>query len=57
MSQYSDYIYYGHSRENFDYFQLQVLDTLGVDLTYFSAFETMDKYFQEKGAVPFCDIL
>jgi lipopolysaccharide/colanic/teichoic acid biosynthesis glycosyltransferase len=47
MSQYSDYIYYGRSRENFDYFQLQVHDTLGVDLTYFSAFETMDKYFQE----------
>lgn len=47
MPQYSDYIYYGNSRENFDYFQLQVLDTLGVNLKYFSAFETMDKYFQE----------
>lgn len=52
MPQYSDYIYYGNSRENFDYFQLQVLDTLGVDLKYFSAFETMDKYFQEHKGKP-----
>ncbi|WP_317233179.1 sugar transferase [Sphingobacterium sp. PCS056] len=47
MPHYSDYIYYGNSLENFDYFQLQVQDTLGVELKHFSSFETMDKYFQE----------
>ncbi|WP_447770534.1 sugar transferase [Sphingobacterium faecium] len=47
MPQYSDYIYYGNSLENFDYFQLQVQDTLGVELKHFSSFESMDKYFQE----------
>ncbi|MEN5088388.1 sugar transferase [Sphingobacterium faecium] len=47
MPHYSDYIYYGDSLENFDYFQLQVQDTLGVELKHFSCFETMDKYFQE----------
>ncbi|MBB2954316.1 sugar transferase [Sphingobacterium sp. JUb56] len=47
MPLYSDYIYFGNSLQNFDYFKLQVLDTLGVELKYFSSFESMDQYFQD----------
>lgn len=47
MPLYSDYIYFGHSQQNFDYFKLQVQDTLGVELKYFSSFESMDQYFQD----------
>lgn len=50
MPQYSDYIYYGNSRKNFDHFQLQLLETFGVDLKYFNDFETLDKYFQENNS-------
>ncbi len=47
MPLYSDYIYYGHSRENFDHFHLQLQEAFGVDLKYFNDFETLDNYFQE----------
>jgi len=48
MPQYSDYIYFGDNIETFDYFHKQVQDVLGVDLKFFSSFETMDMYFQEQ---------
>ncbi|MEN5058212.1 sugar transferase [Sphingobacterium kitahiroshimense] len=47
MPLYNDYIYFGNSLQNFDYFKLQVLDTLGVELKYFNSFESMDQYFQD----------
>lgn len=47
MPKYSDYIYYGRSRENFEHFQSQLQETFGVDLKYFDDFETLYKYFQE----------
>lgn len=47
MPKYSDYIYYGRSRENFEHFQSQLQETFGVELKYFDDFETLYKYFQE----------
>lgn len=48
MPQYSDYLYYGKSLNNYKHFQNQLFDTLGVELKYFDSFEAMSVYFQQQ---------